>query len=108
MIDNTNPSAATRAEYLSLVRGEFASLGVRVRAFVFDASFEVAKHNSIYRAVETRGKRKDEGRREALPLAAFMMYEKAFQDVKSNEGSSGFNWEQKCVLTCYVHLNNRF
>ena len=82
VIDNTNPSAATRAEYVSLVRE--VCPGARIRAFVFDASLEVAKHNSVYRALQTRGK--NEGRRDVLPLAAFLMFEKGFEVVKPAEG----------------------
>ncbi|KAL8286350.1 hypothetical protein RQP46_004367 [Phenoliferia psychrophenolica] len=86
VIDNTNPAESTRAEYLSLVRNEFPSLGARVRAFVFDASLDVAKHNSVHRAVQTRGLSKSEGRRDVLPIIAFTMFKNGLQDVKASEG----------------------
>lgn len=80
IVDNTNPSAETRAEYVQLVRNEFP--GTRIRAFYFSASIEVAKHNSVYRALDRASGR------EVLPLASFLMFEKNFKMPRVQEGES--------------------
>ncbi|TNY24593.1 polynucleotide kinase 3 phosphatase-domain-containing protein [Rhodotorula diobovata] len=102
VVDNTSPSAAVRAEYLSLVRSldlpQSGSGGVRVRCLYFTAPIELAMHNSVYRALhpdpepsaaagEERGKGgKAVKRREVLPMAAFLGYKSKLEVPTLDEG----------------------
>ncbi|KAM0754682.1 PNK3P-domain-containing protein [Meredithblackwellia eburnea MCA 4105] len=81
VVDNTNPARATRKQYLDLIRKEFPKLKITVRAFVFDASVDVAKHNAAWRAVYD-----PESGRDMLPLPAFTNFANSLEPVSEGEG----------------------
>jgi bifunctional polynucleotide phosphatase/kinase len=47
MVDGTNPSTTSRAQYIAIAR----SLGVPVRCILFDANRELVRHLNTYRSV---------------------------------------------------------
>ncbi|KAI5474580.1 bifunctional polynucleotide phosphatase/kinase [Pseudohyphozyma bogoriensis] len=82
VVDNTNPSASTREEYISLVRELRPSIpGLKIRACWFTASKEVAMHNAVYRA--SYDKRSARG---CLPMPAFVGYWNNFRQPELREG----------------------
>ncbi|GAA5890202.1 hypothetical protein JCM5296_002848 [Sporobolomyces johnsonii] len=86
VVDNTSPTAAVRAEYLTLVRSSFAELGVRVRCCFFEADKELCMHNSVYRASYDRVDSGNGKPRDLLPMVAFEMYRKNLEEPTLDEG----------------------
>ncbi|GAA6027946.1 hypothetical protein JCM8097_001795 [Rhodosporidiobolus ruineniae] len=84
VVDNTSPAAATRKEYLTLIRASFP--GVKVRCLWFTAPMELAMHNSVYRAAYAPVDKGNGKTREVLPLIAFQAYAKNFEQPRVEEG----------------------
>ncbi|KAJ3331137.1 hypothetical protein HDU76_004003 [Blyttiomyces sp. JEL0837] len=59
VVDNTNPDAKVRAEFVAAAKKVGAH--VPVRAFVFKASVEICEHNSRFRALMTKGTHEERG-----------------------------------------------
>lgn len=78
-VDNTNPSAEVRKEYISLLRTKFPE--VKIRAFYFTAPKELAKHNNVYRVLFC-----PEDERKILPLPAFETYSNSATKPTTDEG----------------------
>jgi len=76
VIDNTNPTADTRAEYIALAQDK----GIPVRCFVMNTDAEVAEHLNYVRVRETKG----EVRR--IPEVAYRTYNKNFSLPDKTEG----------------------
>jgi len=74
VVDNTNPSASARAEYISLAR----SAACPVRCFHFVADKEFAKHLNIFRC-------KKDGQKK-VPDIAYNIYQKQFEKPSTMEG----------------------
>jgi len=78
VIDNTNPSKATRAEYIEIAREK----GVPIRCFWMQTDQETASHLNHVRVRETSG----EVRR--IPDVGYRMFNKNFQAPTASEGFS--------------------
>jgi len=76
VIDNTNPQAARRSEWIALAR----QFNVPARCFQMQTSEEMAKHLNIFR------ERKGETSR--VPPIAYATFKKAFQQPTISEGFS--------------------
>jgi len=75
VIDNTNPSAAVRAEYLDMAK----KYRVRAICFVMNVSRKMAEHMNNYRAKKTKRK---------IPPVVYGKYYKSFEKPKLSEGFS--------------------
>lgn len=80
IIDNTNPTADNRAEYIGLLSSMGIGDRVSVRAIVFDISKEMAYHLNQIRVIMTKGERR------AIPKVGFNMFYKRFQSPMKVEG----------------------
>jgi len=78
VIDNTNPSPAARAEFISIAK----EAGVPVRCFRFDVTEDLAKHLNYYRERITEGEHKH------VPRIGYAKYKKDFVEPKLSEGYS--------------------
>jgi len=78
VVDNTNPSADTRAEFISVAQAK----DIPVRCFVMQTSTEVVEHLNYVRVRETNG----ETRR--IPEVAYRTYNKKFDHPVKSEGFS--------------------
>lgn len=76
VVDNTNPSASTRALYIQHAR----KLSIPVRCFHIMTSDSVAKHLNMVRERITNGSTK------RLPGIAFSTYRSRFEEPRMNEG----------------------
>jgi len=74
VIDNTNPSASARAEYIALAK----QFGASVRVFIMTTPPELADHCNLYRERQNGTKR--------IPDIAYNMYRKNFQEPHLSEG----------------------
>lgn len=94
VVDNTNPAATTRAEYLDIVAKYNASTSshVRVRCMHFNAEIELARHNNLYRSERMVGISKqtvvahNQKLRDTLPQIAFSSYKTRYEVPKMSEG----------------------
>ncbi|KAL6053486.1 DNA kinase/phosphatase Pnk1 [Balamuthia mandrillaris] len=76
VVDNTNPDAAVRAEYISIAQEH----GVPVRCFHFQTPLELAQHLNIFREKITNGEHKH------VPRIGYAMFKKRFQEPSKSEG----------------------
>jgi bifunctional polynucleotide phosphatase/kinase len=76
VVDNTNPSAAVRAEYMKLAK----SKKITARCFWFNASYELANHMNKFREEQTNGSHK------AVPTIGYNMYKSKFEEPTKEEG----------------------
>lgn len=76
VIDNTNPSKSSRAEFIKIAR----SMKVPVRCFQFTADSHLSDHLNYYRMYQTKG----EVRR--IPDVAYRVYEKNYEEPELAEG----------------------
>ncbi|KAI8609655.1 aspartic peptidase domain-containing protein [Chytriomyces sp. MP71] len=85
VVDNTNPTAAVRGEYIR----DAKPYAKRVRAFVFTVSMELCEHNNKVRAKWTKGKGKGVERAK-IPDMVFRTYQKNLEppDVSKEPGLS--------------------
>ena len=74
VIDNTNPSSTTRAEYINIVQ----KYKVPVRVLFFNTPPDVCKHNNAYR--------ESLGERDRVPEIAYRIYQKNFIEPTESEG----------------------
>ena len=74
VIDNTNPSAETRAQYITIAKKH--SIPVRVLKFATDLN--ICKHNNAFRAVN--------GSRDRVPDIAYRIFDKNYQEPSIDEG----------------------
>ena len=74
VVDNTNSSKDTRAEYIKLAQ----KYNYTVRCFVFDVSLEFAMHNTTYRMYKYD--------KTSIPKIAYAMYKKYYVEPKKEEG----------------------
>ncbi|KAI9276987.1 polynucleotide kinase 3 phosphatase [Phascolomyces articulosus] len=81
IVDNTNPEASTRANYIRLAK----QANVGVRCFYFTADENLARHNSYFRALHTRSG-EEEQKREVLSIMAYNSFKSKFQQPKESEG----------------------
>lgn len=91
VVDNTNRNRATRSLYVALA----SKLDVPIRAFYFNVSVDLAKHNNMYRACYGPA---DEPERTLLPLTAFGTFATALEKPEKDEGFDeirvvNFVWE---------------
>jgi len=78
VIDNTNPDAETRGEYIALAR----KYKVPARAFVMQTSFDEAMHNNQFREIVSNGQH------EHVPTMVYHMYKKKYVEPTTTEGFS--------------------
>lgn len=78
VIDNTNPSADARSDYIELAK----SHKIPCRCFVMDTPIELCHHLNYVRVHQTNG----DVRR--IPDVGYNMYKKNYQEPKTNEGIS--------------------
>lgn len=78
VIDNTNPDAASRAQYIEAAQ----EYKVPVRAFVFKTDFDLSQHLNYVRQAMTKGVVKH------VPDVAYHTYKKKMQPVTKDEGIS--------------------
>jgi bifunctional polynucleotide phosphatase/kinase len=76
LVDNTNPAASTRKQYISLA----AKRNIPCRCFHFTASVELAKHLNMYREHITGGKSKH------VPRIGYAVFTKNFEEPTLEEG----------------------
>ena len=76
VVDNTNPTVATRGKYLDLARGA----GAPARCIVLSTSMELALHLNHYRQLVTNGERR------RVPIIAFHTYNKRYEEPTAAEG----------------------
>lgn len=74
VIDNTNPSAQVRAEYIAIAE----DAGIPVRCFYFRTPIDLAKHMNQYRENVFGVKH--------VPSVGYNMYKKNFKEPKKEEG----------------------
>ncbi|KAI7850069.1 polynucleotide kinase 3 phosphatase [Circinella umbellata] len=77
IVDNTNPEASTRANYIRLAK----NAKIPVRCFNFTADEYLANHNNYFRALHTKG-----GKSEPLSRIAYNTFKSRFQAPKKTEG----------------------
>jgi bifunctional polynucleotide phosphatase/kinase len=88
IIDNTNPSKKSRAEYISIIKGKMkdqpkidgSSHNITVRCVVMDVSKDLALHLNMLRVKMTQGKRKKN------PTVAYNVYYKNYETPAKEEG----------------------
>ncbi|KAI9493014.1 polynucleotide kinase 3 phosphatase-domain-containing protein [Zychaea mexicana] len=81
IIDNTNPEASTRANYIRIAK----NAGVPARCFYFQADEHLARHNNYFRAMHTRAG--EEGvKREVMSDIAFRTFKSKLQTPQLSEG----------------------
>jgi len=76
VVDNTNPSTDTRAEFIAIAQAK----KVPVRCFVMQTTSDLVEHLNYVRVRETNG----EVRR--IPDVAYRSYNKNFSDPDKTEG----------------------
>lgn len=76
VIDNTNPSKEARKVYINLAKKYNSS----VRCFMFETSFELAKHLNMYRQSQTLGKVR------RIPDVGFNTYKSRYEKPELSEG----------------------
>ncbi|ORZ03995.1 polynucleotide kinase 3 phosphatase-domain-containing protein [Syncephalastrum racemosum] len=83
VVDNTNPEAATRKQYIDIAK----KARVPVRCFHFVADEHLARHNNYYRALHTHVEAKEEeNKRDIIPDIAYRTFTSRFQEPKTTEG----------------------
>jgi len=76
VIDNTNPSASTRAEYIRVAQ----TRSIPVRCFYFTTDVDTANHLNHLRVRETNGATR------RIPPVAYHSYNKTFDEPQKSEG----------------------
>jgi len=76
IVDNTNPSASGRSEYIDLAK----KFKIPVRCFHFTTSIDIATHLNFVRVRESQGQVR------RIPVVAYRMYKKNFSKPSVSEG----------------------
>jgi len=76
VVDNTNPSVASRGEYIKIA----SDSGIPVRCYHLQTSYELAEHLNLFRERITNGESKH------VPGVGFNMFRSKFEEPKLSEG----------------------